>query len=635
MSMFQKNISICAVCPHIKGRGGSKLTCEINEKSITDNAITDNCPKDFFKNVITKYTDISTVKAKILDADKFQRPANWSTLPNVQAAYRELIQEYIPTIPEYDGHGIGRGIVIAGGGSYFCSAFTVIKLIRHLDWDWPIELWGLPYELPEWQQNLVRPYDVECRIWDTKLDPPGKLHGWELKTVAAKRTKFEEFIFLDADAIPQINLEYLFDEQWYKDSGAIFWPDLENDPSKYGDNIKRPVAVAMGMPKWENAVSFETGQFIINKKKWWKGLCLSHWLCTKGWEYFFKLHIWYGDKQCPFWAAKLLNLDYAITQYRPKTASAPLLLQRDFQDRPIIAHGTQRKLWNLESNIKAYPEIKQDTLTMALFAEANTEYRAARPPTVVVGITVAVDYVDRLEKTLANKKNLKEWVIVTVEGDPVIDFCAKNGLYCVISENLHLNKSLFNLGALRNEGMDFAIERWGPEIWLLFVDGDCKLPTVDFTKFDLSIEKIYGAHRYGDGSEKLDEGITGFFQLFHASEVLKGKRYQEDWPDAGGTDLFFRDLWGDAHKKMLDIHLHHLGTSGIDWKGRVRDGIVGLTKAALGIDKSDQSEQRLAICNECPKAVKIIGNTKQCAVCKCFLKSKVKIASEKCPLGKW
>ncbi len=44
------------------------------------------------------------------------------------------------------------------------------------------------------------------------------------------------------------------------------------------------------------------------------------------------------------------------------------------------------------------------------------------------------------------------------------------------------------------------------------------------------------------------------------------------------------------------------------------------------------AEKRITICNECPKFMK---DSARCSLCGCFLKAKIKIASETCPIGKW
>jgi hypothetical protein len=67
-------------------------------------------------------------------------------------------------------------------------------------------------------------------------------------------------------------------------------------------------------------------------------------------------------------------------------------------------------------------------------------------------------------------------------------------------------------------------------------------------------------------------------------------------------------------------------------------GAVGLTKAALGIGYAspDVIAQRRATCAQCEHAMGDIRNIMtRCAICDCFLAAKTKLASEKCPIGKW
>jgi len=50
-------------------------------------------------------------------------------------------------------------------------------------------------------------------------------------------------------------------------------------------------------------------------------------------------------------------------------------------------------------------------------------------------------------------------------------------------------------------------------------------------------------------------------------------------------------------------------------------------KASLEI-----AEKRYNICLECPE---LIQATKQCKQCGCFMSLKTKLATAKCPIGKW
>lgn len=92
----------------------------------------------------------------------------------------------------------------------------------------------------------------------------------------------------------------------------------------------------------------------------------------------------------------------------------------------------------------------------------------------------------------------------------------------------------------------------------------------------------------------------------------------------------------------------------VGWKQaarRVSHGLLGLAKSLLGIDPAPETviRARLEVCGACDQNVKCIGATEvRCcgrlldvldptAVdrCGCVITQKVKVAGEKCPLGKW
>jgi hypothetical protein len=84
------------------------------------------------------------------------------------------------------------------------------------------------------------------------------------------------------------------------------------------------------------------------------------------------------------------------------------------------------------------------------------------------------------------------------------------------------------------------------------------------------------------------------------------------------------------------------GTSTTDEPARsgisqVFAGAVGLTKAALRVDRADEVliRRRRSLCGACPQANAGASKTSRCLVCTCFIHPKTATASEKCPLGKW
>lgn len=70
-------------------------------------------------------------------------------------------------------------------------------------------------------------------------------------------------------------------------------------------------------------------------------------------------------------------------------------------------------------------------------------------------------------------------------------------------------------------------------------------------------------------------------------------------------------------------------------------GIIGITKATLGIDKTSECDynRRRRICMECPhlniKQTSNMTAKKVCGKCGCNIDLKAKINSEHCPIEKW
>lgn len=73
---------------------------------------------------------------------------------------------------------------------------------------------------------------------------------------------------------------------------------------------------------------------------------------------------------------------------------------------------------------------------------------------------------------------------------------------------------------------------------------------------------------------------------------------------------------------------------------QITKGVVGLTKAVLGIDRADEQtiEARRSLCRSCDRAEPCIRNAHQFCICKecgCLLKAKTSVKSEVCPIGRW
>jgi ADP-heptose:LPS heptosyltransferase len=263
-----------------------------------------------------------------------QQPLN---LHNAGSACERFIQ----SIPLYPARYQGRGIVICGGGvSYFTNAWVCINMLRSLGCRLPVQVWHLGWkEMDANMEALLAPLGVECINAQTikKKFPVRILHGWELKPYAILHSSFQEVLLLDADNVPVVNPEFLFDTPQFRDKGAIFWPDYgQCDSSKAA-----PIWRSCGM-RQPNEPEFESGQIVVDKKRCWSALNLCMWFNENSDFYYQFLH---GDKETFHLAFRKLKRAYALVQQPIHTLEATMC-QHDFRRRRIFQHRNMDK-WDL------------------------------------------------------------------------------------------------------------------------------------------------------------------------------------------------------------------------------------------------------------------------------------------------
>jgi len=261
-----------------------------------------------------------------------EQPLN---LHNARAACEQAIQD----IPPYPRRFSSRGIVICGGGlRYFPSAWVCIRMLRHVGCALPIELWYLGSgEMDLEMCNLVKDLDVTCidALQIRKRFPVRRLGGWELKPYAILQSRFQEILLLDADNMPVINPEHLFDSKEYRLTGAVFWPD-------YGQ-LKQTQVIwnNCGLPR-PLGPELESGQILVNKRKCWRALCLALWFNEHSDFYYQYL---YGDKETFHLAFAKLDKAFSIPS-KPIHSLDGVMCQHDFSGKRIFQHRNQDK-WNL------------------------------------------------------------------------------------------------------------------------------------------------------------------------------------------------------------------------------------------------------------------------------------------------
>ena len=248
---------------------------------------------------------------------------------------------FIRTLPANSPRYDGRGIVICGGGvKYFTNAWVCINMLRRLGCALPIQLWHLgTKECDATMRALVSPLGVEC-LDAHKLRrkfPMRILRGWELKPYAILHSPFRQVLFLDADNVPVVNPEFLFDTAEFQRTGAVFWPDYWHGKNKVAATIWKSCGL-----RQPSEPEFETGQIVLDKQRCWHALRLALWFNENSDFYYAYVH---GDKETFHLAFRKLGKSYSLVPKRIYSLERTMC-QHDFQGRRIFQHRNCDK-WDL------------------------------------------------------------------------------------------------------------------------------------------------------------------------------------------------------------------------------------------------------------------------------------------------
>jgi len=288
-----------------------------------------------------------------------------SALPGIGAnllisKYQRLLDHARRQEPAIPANLAGRGILIcAGNPRLFTCAWVLIHQLREvLRCSLPIQVWYAgPRDLDERMLALFHGIEGLQAVDATRISGYERIqshHGWALKPFAILHSSFREVLLLDADNLAVVNPDFLFDEQNYVQTGAIFWPDL-NPVSQ-----ESPIWEVTRVPYREEP-AFESGQILIDKSRCWKALALTMYLNENAQFYYRIIH---GDKDTFHFAWHMTGQAYAMPAQRPDVLHVtptpelkdpgPILLQSDFGGRVIFQHRNWPK-WTAYGKNPSFP----------------------------------------------------------------------------------------------------------------------------------------------------------------------------------------------------------------------------------------------------------------------------------------
>lgn len=198
----------------------------------------------------------------------------------------------------------------------------------------------------------------------------------------------------------------------------------------------------------------------------------------------------------------------------------------------------------------------------------------------ILGLTVCVDYADRLATGLPVwRDTLDGVVVVTTPSDgATFDLCTRAGVGVHRTNLFYRHGARFNKGAALADayaewvdGTSWAV---ATDLWVLFFDADVT-PPPNWRRMVEAVSPtpgiLYGCLRHDAGAGKPvnDADMAGFFHLFSRMDRNAAVRPIVDthWYHAGNYDSTFQDRWARADRVVLPISLAHAGPVGENWCG--------------------------------------------------------------------
>jgi hypothetical protein len=179
----------------------------------------------------------------------------------------ENCDEYLP-FREYSG----KGIITASSKKFIFQTLISINILRDKGCSLPIELYYAdenemePADIVALELSL----DVTCiNIQSFEKFKEYNARNFSIKPIALYLSSFDETIWMDADIIPMMNFEKLFDLEHYHKHNHIFF----NDIFSYGKNenamTKKTMTVyeSFGITIPNGTPETDSGLYVIHKSK--------------------------------------------------------------------------------------------------------------------------------------------------------------------------------------------------------------------------------------------------------------------------------------------------------------------------------------------------------------------------------
>jgi hypothetical protein len=213
------------------------------------------------------------------------------------------------SIPKYT---LDKGIVICMNNTTFIEGFLLLNTLRYIGSKLPILVVYNKNDLINDYIKLVETIDnTKIMLIDVKNE--------FIKPTALIYSPYKQVLLLEPDLLFLKSPDYLFEEQMYKNTGAIFWKD---NPKKsiWDQKVYDWVRKIIPYRKGDNSIlnkkngSFQNQSIILINKSTHIKTLEKLWTLINEWKH---IHKHLNDKEYYWLAAEIANEPYTVIPYFP------------------------------------------------------------------------------------------------------------------------------------------------------------------------------------------------------------------------------------------------------------------------------------------------------------------------------
>lgn len=237
-------------------------------------------------------------------------------IKRMREAHSNFINDLKKTLPHLVYEPGSRGVVMTAGYNQLPVMVISIRMLRRTWCLLPVEvLLADPSDYDEEIcENVLPTLNAKCLVLSDifrAAESGVAIDRYQYKIMAILFSSFEEVLLLDSDAFPIYNPLSLFEQEPFKSTGMVVWPDFwyASESPYYFE-----IAKIEDIPALNTRACVESGQLMYSKSKHSMSIMLAAYYNFYGPTYYYPLLSQgapgQGDKETFAWAAVALKEEF-------------------------------------------------------------------------------------------------------------------------------------------------------------------------------------------------------------------------------------------------------------------------------------------------------------------------------------